>query len=61
MNGVQQPLRTRQDLVRAAAEILKPLVPCMTQGKARIYVSRGSAHYSEDVAGMECWSRLSAL
>ena len=57
MNEAYRSLRTRQELRRAAAEILKPLVPCMTPGKARIYVSQGSAHYAEDVAGMECWSR----
>ena len=57
MTGMNNPLRTRQDLVQAAADLLRPLVPCMTPGKARIYVGNGSAHYSEDVAGMECWSR----
>ena len=51
------PLRTREDLRRAAADMLQPLTECMTPGKARIYVSQGSAHYPEDVAGMECWSR----
>ena len=54
---MNNPLKTRQDLRRAAAEILQPLTACMTPGKARIYVGNGSAHYSEDVAGMECWSR----
>ena len=57
MNEAYRSLRTRQELRQAAAELLKPLVPCMTPGKARIYVSQGSAHYAEDVAGMECWSR----
>ena len=57
MTGRLNPLRTREDLRRAAAEILRPLTECMTPGKARIYVGSGSAHYSEDVAGMECWSR----
>ena len=57
MTGEQNPLRTREDLRKAAADILRPLVSCMTPGKARIYVSEGSAHYPEDVAGMECWSR----
>ncbi len=57
MNGTANPLRTRQDLVRAAAEILRPLPGCMSEGRARIFVGNGSAHYSEDVAGMEGWSR----
>ena len=51
------PLRTRQDVVRAATEILRPLKECLTPGKARMYVGNGSAHYAEDVAGMEGWSR----
>ena len=57
MAGKPNPLLTREDLRRAAAEMLQPLTECMTPGKARIYVGQGSAHYSEDVAGMECWSR----
>ena len=57
MNEAFQPLKTRQDLREAAGRILAPLTECMTPGKARIYVSRLSAHYPEDVAGMECWSR----
>ena len=51
------PLRNRQDAVRACAELLAPLTDCLTPGKARVYVGQGSAHYSEDVSGMEGWSR----
>ena len=51
------PLMTRQDVAAAAAEILRPLPPCLTPGKARMYVGNGSAHYPEDVAGMEGYSR----
>ena len=50
MNEAYRSLRTRQELRQAAAELLKPLVPCMTRGKARIYVGQGSAHYPEG-----CW------
>ena len=57
MTVMHNPLRTRRDLQQAATEILRPLIPCMTPGKARIYVGNGSAHYAEDVSGMECWSR----
>ena len=52
------PLKTRQDTVRAAASMIAPLVDCLTPGKARMIVGEGSAHYSEDVAGMEGWSRV---
>ena len=44
MSVERNPLRTREDLRRAAAEILRPLTDCMTPGKARIYVGRESAH-----------------
>ena len=53
MNGTRNGLHTREDLRRAASAILQPLTACMTPGKARIYVGNGSAHYSEDIAGME--------
>ena len=51
------PLRTRQDMVRAAVQLLTPLVSCLTPEKSRMIVGEGSAHYSEDVAGMEGFSR----
>ena len=58
MNPVQQnPLLTRQDMVRAAADLLRPLVNCMSPGKSRLVVGEGAAYYSEDVAGMEGFSR----
>ncbi len=57
MSLQQNPLLTREDLRAAAAELLRPLTSCMTPGKSRIYVGRGAAHYAEDIAGMECWSR----
>lgn len=51
------PLRTRQDMMDAAVALLTPLVDCLTPGKARLIVGEGSAHYPEDVAGMEGFSR----
>ena len=58
MNPVMnQPLMTRQDLVQAAVRLLEPLTDCLTPAHARMIVGEGSAHYSEDVAGMEGWSR----
>ena len=52
------PLRTRRDMARAAADMIRPLTGCLTPGKARLYVGEGSAHYAEDVAGMEGFSRV---
>ena len=59
MNPVMNnPLKTRKDLARAAVQLMEPLVSCLTPGHARMIVGEGSAHYSEDVAGMEGWSRV---
>lgn len=59
MNPVKNnPLRTREDLIRAAVQMMTPLRECLTPGKARMIVGEGSAHYPEDVAGMEGWSRV---
>ena len=59
MNPVENnPLITRQDMVRAAVDLIQPLVSCLTPGKARMIVGEGSAHYPEDVAGMEGFSRV---
>ena len=38
--------------------MIAPLTECLTPGKARMIVGEGSAHYSEDVAGMEGFSRV---
>ncbi len=52
------PLKTRQDMVDAAVRMIRPLTACLTPGKARLMIGAGSAHYSEDVAGMEGFSRV---
>ena len=54
----QNPLRSRQDLADAAVRMMAPLTACLTPGKARMIVGEGSAHYPEDVAGMEGFSRV---
>ena len=54
----KNPLLTRQDMADAAVQMMAPLVSCLTPGKARMIVGEGSAHYSEDVAGMEGFSRV---
>ena len=54
----KNPLRTRQDMVQAAVEMIRPLVSCLTPEKSRMIVGEGSAHYPEDVAGMEGFSRV---
>ncbi|MBQ8162701.1 MAG: DUF2264 domain-containing protein [Clostridia bacterium] len=52
------PLITRDDLAQAATEMIQPLLSCLTPARARMIVGEGSAHYSEDIAGMEGFSRV---
>ncbi|MBR6028004.1 MAG: DUF2264 domain-containing protein [Clostridia bacterium] len=52
------PLRTRRDVADAALALMEPLTRCLTPGRARLHIGDGSAHYPEDVAGMEGFSRV---
>lgn len=59
MNVIQQnPLRTRGDVVRGACQLIEPVLNRLTPGKARMIAGYGTAHYPEDVAGMEGFSRI---
>lgn len=59
MNEIQKnPMVTREDVAQAAMQLIQPTVRCLTQGKARMIAGDGSAHYSEDVAGMEGYARV---
>ena len=51
------PLLTRQDLAKAAAQLISPLLPSLTPGKARMILGESGAYYAEDIAGMEGYSR----
>ena len=59
MNDIQRnPLKTRQDMIRAAVQLIGPAAARLTPGRARMIAGDGSAHYPEDVAGMEGYSRI---
>ncbi len=59
MNEVRNnPLQTRQDLVRAAVQLITPLTGCLTPGKARLMLGHTGASYDEGIAGMEGFSRV---
>ena len=59
MNTVKtNPLVTRQDVLNAALQLIEPASKCLTPGKARMIAGYSSAHYPEDVAGMEGYSRI---
>ncbi len=59
MNDVRlNPLRTRQDLVNAAVQLITPLTRYLTPGKAHLMLGDTGASYSPAVAGMEGFSRV---
>lgn len=51
------PLATRGDLARVAVDLIKPLIPYMSPGRARIMPGHTSASYSDEAAQMEAFSR----
>ena len=52
------PLRTRADLARLAEDLIAPLIPCLSEGRARLHLGDTGASYDEAVAGMEGFSRV---
>ena len=59
MNEVRNnPLRTRQDMIRAAIQLIDPAAQCLTPGKARLHIADSTAYYTADIAGMEGFSRV---
>ena len=46
----ENPLRTRADLVRLAADLIEPLLPCLSAGKARLHLGDTGAVYGEAIA-----------
>ena len=59
MNEVyNNPLRTRQDMVNAALQLIQPLTQYLTPGKARLMLGHSGASYDEGIAGMEGFSRV---
>ena len=52
------PLKTRADLARLAADMIAPLIPCLSEGKARLHLGNTGAAYDDAVAGMEGFSRV---
>ena len=52
------PLKTRGDLIRLAVDLIEPLVPCLSEGRARLHIGDSGAVYDEAVAGMEGFSRV---
>ncbi len=53
----ENPLRTRADVERAAAQLLEPLIPLMSPGKARLHLGDSGAVYPDSVTEMEAFAR----
>ena len=51
------PLRTREDVERAAIELIEPLVPLLSEGRARLHLGDTGAVYPEEIAEMEAFAR----
>lgn len=51
------PLRTREDAETAAMDILQPLIPLLSPGRARIHAGETGAVYPPDIAEMEAFAR----
>ncbi|MDO4867608.1 MAG: DUF2264 domain-containing protein [Clostridia bacterium] len=54
----ENPLKTRMDVVRLACDLIAPLVPCLSPGKARLHLGDTGAVYDAAIAGMEGYSRV---
>ena len=53
----ENPLRTRADIERAAIQMIEPLLPLMSPGKARLHLGDTGAVYPDEIAQMEAFSR----
>lgn len=51
------PLRTRADVERAAVQLIEPLLPLMSPGRARLHLGDTGAVYPADIAEMEAYAR----
>ena len=54
----KNPLKTRGDLCEAAKQILNPIKPHYSMGKARLEIGSSGAGYDDALAGMEGFSRI---
>ena len=52
------PLKSRADVARLAADLIAPLIPCLSEGRARLTLGNTGAVYDAAIAGMEGFSRV---
>lgn len=53
----QNPLKTRSDMELAALQLLEPLIPLFSPGKARLHLGDSGAAYPDSIAQMEAFAR----
>jgi hypothetical protein len=54
----KNPIKSREDLIDAVKQIVNPLKPYYSKGRARLEVGSSGASYSDDIAGLEGFSRV---
>lgn len=53
----ENPLRTRADVERAAVQLIEPLIPLLSEGRARLHLGDTGAVYPLEIAEMEAFAR----
>ena len=51
------PLRTRADLQRLACDLVEPVLPHFSPGRAQIHLGENRAHYGDPAGWLEAFSR----
>ncbi len=54
----KNPLQSREDLAEAVKQIVQPLQPYYSKGKAKLELGSTGTSYSDDIAGLEGFSRV---
>ncbi|MEH7116760.1 DUF2264 domain-containing protein [Neobacillus vireti] len=54
----KNPLQSRRDLINAVNQLINPLKPYYSKGKALLEIGSTGAGYSDSIAGMEGFSRI---
>jgi hypothetical protein len=54
----KNPLKSREDLIEAVKQMVNPLKPYYSKGRAHLDLGSTGASYSDDIAGLEGFSRV---
>ena len=53
----KNPMKTRADAEKAAVSLIKPLIPLLSEGKARLHLGETGAVYDSGIAEVEAFAR----